>query len=201
MLAFTSHTTPHPNVLRRAAQYTTLFVADVLGVAHAPRRLARAGVVVEDVPESNALVSADIAEVASAELSMFFLLRVLCVPGPVAIRRRSWPAFMKGEACRGRVRLLLGVRGRTLRCGRCDGAVGRPAGLGALNGGPPPRAGRHSEQPRPRPLNGRAGLPAGAGPGCRGPRPRMFSKLPRLGAGVTACSSGKLPVAAHCTGS
>jgi hypothetical protein len=38
-------------------QYSAPFVADVLGVAHAPRRLARAGVVVEDVPESNALVS------------------------------------------------------------------------------------------------------------------------------------------------
>ena len=68
MLAFTSHTTPHPNVLGRAAQYNTLFVADVLGVAHAPRRLARAGVVVEDVPEANALVSANIAELASAWL-------------------------------------------------------------------------------------------------------------------------------------
>jgi len=72
-------TTPHPNVLRRAAQYTTLFVADVLGVAHAPRRLARAGVVVEAVPESNALVSADIAEVASAELvHVLFATSTVC---------------------------------------------------------------------------------------------------------------------------
>jgi hypothetical protein len=86
MLAFTSHTTPHPNVLGRAAQYNTLFVADVLGVAHAPRRLARAGVVVEAVPESNALVSADIAEVASAEL-----MHVLFATSTVCARASGTP--------------------------------------------------------------------------------------------------------------
>ena len=131
MLAFTSHTTPHPNVLRRAAQYTTLFVADVLGVAHAPRRLARAGVVVEAVPESNALVSVDIAEVASAEL-----VHVLFATSAVCARASGTP--------------------EALRCGRCDGAVGRPAGCGAIER----RAGR-----RPR---GRADSDANRGRRGRG---------------------------------
>ena len=65
-LHFAYYTTSECAQACSAGSTVRRFLADVLGVAHAPRRLARAGVVVEAVPESNALVPADIAELASA---------------------------------------------------------------------------------------------------------------------------------------
>jgi hypothetical protein len=72
---------------------------------------------------------------------MFFLLRVLCVPGPVALREAKLACFYEGGSLPGQSPPSTGGPGPS----RCDAAAAMapwaaPPGSAPLNGGPPPRA-------------------------------------------------------------